>query len=88
MSLKFMQNFQLYSDLFVNNGTYKYTKLMAESGQEVYLYSFNYFNPKSFGLVSLAIPFKGFILFIYSFLFYSNQVISDKHISARFWLTV
>ncbi|VDK47467.1 unnamed protein product [Anisakis simplex] len=49
----------LFSDLFVNNGTYEYAKQMTERGHEVFLYSFEYFNPKSFGILSLRFPFKG-----------------------------
>lgn len=49
----------LYSDLFVNNGTYSYAKSMTKAGHQVYLYSFDYFNPKSFGILSLRMPFKG-----------------------------
>uniref|UniRef100_A0A914XAM3 Carboxylesterase type B domain-containing protein n=1 Tax=Plectus sambesii TaxID=2011161 RepID=A0A914XAM3_9BILA len=31
---------------------------MMATGNEVYLYSFDYFNPKSFGLLSWKVPFK------------------------------
>lgn len=51
--------FQLYSDLFVNNGTAEYAEKMGALNHTVYLYSFNHFNPKSFGLFSLLVPFKG-----------------------------
>ncbi|VDO47292.1 unnamed protein product [Onchocerca flexuosa] len=32
---------------------------MMTLGHKVYLYSFDYFNPKSFGLLSYILPFKG-----------------------------
>ncbi|RCN28580.1 Carboxylesterase [Ancylostoma caninum] len=50
---------KLYSDLFVNNGTYNYVKKMTELGNRVYLYSFEFFNPQSFGILSIRMPFKG-----------------------------
>uniref|UniRef100_A0A915ATG3 Carboxylesterase type B domain-containing protein n=2 Tax=Parascaris univalens TaxID=6257 RepID=A0A915ATG3_PARUN len=50
---------ELYSDLFVNNGTHDYARIMSEKGHQVFLYSFEYFNPKSFGILSLRFPFKG-----------------------------
>ncbi|CAD6191147.1 unnamed protein product [Caenorhabditis auriculariae] len=49
---------RLYSDLFVNNGTYKYAYKMTQFGHKVYMYSFDYYNPKSFGLLALRTPFK------------------------------
>ncbi|VDM74328.1 unnamed protein product [Strongylus vulgaris] len=50
---------KLYSDLFVNNGTYNYAEKMTQLGNRVYLYSFEYFNPQSFGILSIRMPFKG-----------------------------
>ncbi|CAJ0609031.1 unnamed protein product [Cylicocyclus nassatus] len=50
---------KLYSDLFVNNGTYNYVDKMTQLGNRVYLYSFEYFNPQSFGILSVRMPFKG-----------------------------
>ena len=32
---------------------------MRKAGHTVYLYSFDYFNPRSFGILSLRFPFKG-----------------------------
>ncbi|KHJ75767.1 hypothetical protein OESDEN_24617 [Oesophagostomum dentatum] len=54
---------KLYSDLFVNNGTYNYAQKMTELGNRVYLYSFEYFNPQSFGILSIRMPFKGEFFF-------------------------
>ncbi|KAK6760149.1 hypothetical protein RB195_021595 [Necator americanus] len=50
---------KLYSDIFVNNGTYNYVQKMTELGNRVYLYSFEFFNPQSFGILSIRMPFKG-----------------------------
>ncbi|VDP02803.1 unnamed protein product [Heligmosomoides polygyrus] len=51
--------FQLYSDLFVNNGTYNYVTKMSSSLNRVYLYSFEFYNPRSFGILSFRMPFQG-----------------------------
>ncbi|WKY14686.1 hypothetical protein Q1695_000315 [Nippostrongylus brasiliensis] len=50
---------KLYSDIFVNNGTYSYVTKMTALANRVYLYSFEYFNPRSFGILSFRMPFKG-----------------------------
>lgn len=52
-------HFQLYSDLFVNNGTANYAEKMTALGNKVFLYSFDYYNPRSLGLLSLRAPFRG-----------------------------
>ncbi|CAL2049913.1 unnamed protein product [Caenorhabditis brenneri] len=49
---------QLYSDLFVNNGTYNYAEKMTKLGNKVFMYSFDYCNPRSFGILSLRAPFR------------------------------
>jgi carboxylesterase type B len=50
----------LYSDLFLNIGTITACVEELDAGnEEVYLYSFDYFNPKSFGLLAWRLPFKG-----------------------------
>lgn len=50
---------KLYSDLFVNNGTYNYVTKMSSSLNRVYLYSFEFYNPRSFGILSFRMPFQG-----------------------------
>ncbi|KAJ1360204.1 hypothetical protein KIN20_019127 [Parelaphostrongylus tenuis] len=50
---------KLYSDLFVNNGTYNYVKKMTALSNRVYLYSFEFFNTRIFSVLSLRMPFKG-----------------------------
>ncbi|KAK6057525.1 Carboxylesterase [Cooperia oncophora] len=50
---------ELYSDIFVNNGTYSYVTKMATQSNRIYLYSFEFFNPRSFGILSLRMPFRG-----------------------------
>ncbi|CAI5455918.1 unnamed protein product [Caenorhabditis angaria] len=49
---------ELYSDIFVNNGTYIYAEKMTELGNRVFMYSFDYCNPRSFGILSLRAPFR------------------------------
>uniref|UniRef100_A0A8R1TMV0 Carboxylesterase type B domain-containing protein n=1 Tax=Onchocerca volvulus TaxID=6282 RepID=A0A8R1TMV0_ONCVO len=50
---------KLSSNLFVTNGTAKYAEKMMALGHKVYLYSFDHFNPKSYGILSFILPFKG-----------------------------
>ncbi|CAJ0957978.1 unnamed protein product, partial [Mesorhabditis belari] len=49
---------KLYSDVFLNTGTSRYVRTMVENGNKVYFYSFNHFNPRSFGVLALKMPFK------------------------------
>ncbi|CAB3401147.1 unnamed protein product [Caenorhabditis bovis] len=49
---------ELYSDIFVNNGTYYYAEKMTNLGNKVYMYSFDYCNPRSFGILTLRAPFR------------------------------
>ncbi|CAJ0565361.1 unnamed protein product, partial [Mesorhabditis spiculigera] len=49
---------KLYSDMFLNNGTARYVRSMVEHGNKVYAYSFEYFNPRSYGFLALKMPFK------------------------------
>lgn len=56
--------FKLYSDILMNNSTQKYCQEMVQAGHTVYLYNMNYFNPESFGLFTLRMPFLGIILII------------------------
>uniref|UniRef100_A0A7I5EDU0 Carboxylic ester hydrolase n=1 Tax=Haemonchus contortus TaxID=6289 RepID=A0A7I5EDU0_HAECO len=50
---------KLYSDIFVNNGTYSYVTKMTALSNRIYLYSFEFYNPRSFGVLSLRMPFRG-----------------------------
>ncbi len=44
----------------MNKGTQKVVDMQIErDNQHVYLYSFDYVNPKSFGLIGFKMPFKG-----------------------------
>uniref|UniRef100_A0A0R3RL67 Glucuronosyltransferase n=1 Tax=Elaeophora elaphi TaxID=1147741 RepID=A0A0R3RL67_9BILA len=52
---------ELSSNLFVTNGTAEYVEKMMTLGHKVNLYSFDYFNPKSYSIFSLILPFKGAI---------------------------
>lgn len=65
-------NFQLYSDLFVNNGTYNYAEKMTKLGNKVFMYSFDYCNPRSFGILSLRAPFRGRGTYLCSCLYIGN----------------
>ncbi|KAH7731513.1 Protein Y71H2AM.13 [Aphelenchoides avenae] len=50
---------ELYSDLFLGIGTQACVLDQLEAGtSEVFLYSFDYCNPKSFGLLGFKMPFK------------------------------
>ncbi|GMT33076.1 hypothetical protein PFISCL1PPCAC_24373, partial [Pristionchus fissidentatus] len=50
---------KLYSDIFVCNGTAEYAARMSDLGNKVFLYTFDYYNPRSFGILSIRAPFKG-----------------------------
>lgn len=50
----------VYSDMFLNNGAYKFVQERIAAGStNTYLYSFDYFNPKSWGILGYTLPFKG-----------------------------
>ncbi|CAI4229821.1 unnamed protein product [Auanema sp. JU1783] len=44
---------ELYSDVLINNAIYEFTEKMIMLDNKVYIYSFDYFNPHSLGLMSL-----------------------------------
>uniref|UniRef100_A0A0N5CFC7 Carboxylic ester hydrolase n=1 Tax=Strongyloides papillosus TaxID=174720 RepID=A0A0N5CFC7_STREA len=49
---------KFFSDLFVGIGTKLSILRCIESGVEPYVYIFEHFNPKQFGILSLKIPYK------------------------------
>lgn len=59
----YIYSFQLYSDLFLNISCQQYVLDWLEVGYDhIYLYSFDYFNEKSFGPLSYLLPIKGRLL--------------------------
>ncbi|MCP9257301.1 Carboxylic ester hydrolase [Dirofilaria immitis] len=50
---------KLSSNLFLTNSTVEYVERMISLGHKVHLYSFDHFNPRSYGILSLIAPFKG-----------------------------
>ncbi|VDN05043.1 unnamed protein product [Thelazia callipaeda] len=50
---------ELLSDLAITNSTIEYAEKMTKFGHKVYLYSFDHYSPKCFGLLSFRFPFKG-----------------------------
>uniref|UniRef100_A0A0N5ALG4 COesterase domain-containing protein n=1 Tax=Syphacia muris TaxID=451379 RepID=A0A0N5ALG4_9BILA len=49
--------FQLLSDICINNGVHKFAKNMTLAEHTVYLYSFTYSSPQTFGFLSFLFPF-------------------------------
>uniref|UniRef100_A0A914CQI3 Carboxylic ester hydrolase n=1 Tax=Acrobeloides nanus TaxID=290746 RepID=A0A914CQI3_9BILA len=47
------------SDVYINNGIWDYADQMAQLNHTVYLYNFEYMNPRGFGLLGYVMPFKG-----------------------------
>ncbi|KAJ1347620.1 hypothetical protein KIN20_002723 [Parelaphostrongylus tenuis] len=50
---------QLLSDYAINVGVMRYVQKMAQCGNEVYFYCFEYYNPDGFGIFRFLFPFKG-----------------------------
>ncbi|KAI6177549.1 Carboxylic ester hydrolase [Aphelenchoides bicaudatus] len=48
----------LISELIISNGVYELADFLTHKGGEVYLYSFDYYNPYGFGLAGFMFPFK------------------------------
>lgn len=46
-------------DYAINAGVMRYVRKMAEYGNEVYFYCFEYFNPDGFGFLRFMLPYKG-----------------------------
>jgi carboxylesterase type B len=52
--------FQFYSDVFMNIGTQAHVLEQLEvENHETYMYSFDYCNPESWGILGYKMPFKG-----------------------------
>lgn len=50
----------LYSDLFMNSGTQEYVlEQLKQNNANTYLYSFDYCNPKNWGIMGFMVPFEG-----------------------------
>uniref|UniRef100_A0AC35FL75 Carboxylic ester hydrolase n=1 Tax=Panagrolaimus sp. PS1159 TaxID=55785 RepID=A0AC35FL75_9BILA len=49
---------KIVSDVFINNGVWKYADTMTKLGHTVYQYCFEYYNPNNFGLLGYVLPFK------------------------------
>uniref|UniRef100_A0A7E4UNN1 Carboxylic ester hydrolase n=1 Tax=Panagrellus redivivus TaxID=6233 RepID=A0A7E4UNN1_PANRE len=49
---------KIVSDAYINIGCWRYAHEMTHLGHTVYRYSFEYFNPKSLGLLGLLLPFQ------------------------------
>ncbi|VDM23718.1 unnamed protein product [Toxocara canis] len=53
-------HFQFYSDVFLNNGTQRFVlEQLEQNNENVYLYSFDYCNAESWGILGWIMPFKG-----------------------------
>ncbi|KAK6750229.1 hypothetical protein RB195_002304 [Necator americanus] len=50
---------ELMGDYAINAGVMRYVRKMAENGNDVYFYCFEYYNPDGFGFLRFMLPFKG-----------------------------
>lgn len=58
-AIRKLSNVQVVSDVYINNGVWDYADQMAQLNHTVYLYNFEYMNPRGFGLLGYVMPFKG-----------------------------